>query len=116
MGSLGLFDFSHMDRTAGNGFVFVSIQYRLGAFGFLSSEELARHGTPNVGLHDQRLAFQWVQDHISKFGGDPSKVTIAGESAGAGSVMLAAIANKGQDGRRLWQQGIATSPYLPAQW
>jgi len=54
--------------------VFVSIQYRLGAYGFLASDDVAGDGTPNAGLLDQRAAIDWVQRHISAFGGDPSKV------------------------------------------
>ncbi|KAJ4171741.1 hypothetical protein NW754_000320 [Fusarium falciforme] len=116
IGSAAAFDFSYMNKVFGNKFIFVTIQYRLGAFGFLSSETVFKHGVLNVGLHDQRLALTWVQDHIHKFGGDAAQVTIAGESAGAGSVIHAAIANGGSDGDSLWRRGIMSSPYLPAQW
>ena len=51
----------------------VSINYRLGAFGWLWSEELKRAGASNLGLRDQRMAFQWVQENIAAFGGDPGK-------------------------------------------
>jgi carboxylesterase type B len=54
--------------------IFVSIQYRLGAYGFLASEEVAEDGTPNAALLDQRAAIEWVSRHISAFGGDPDKV------------------------------------------
>jgi len=71
----------------------VGINYRLGALGLLSSKELrdearmrGEAGYNNLGLHDQRVALQWVAQHIHHFGGDGSKVTIAGESAGAISV------------------------------
>ncbi|KAK4160660.1 alpha/beta-hydrolase [Cladorrhinum sp. PSN259] len=70
----------------GNAFIFVSIQYRLGAYGFLYSQEIAAEGGANAGLLDQRLAINWVQRHASSFGGDPSKITIYGGSAGGGSV------------------------------
>lgn len=59
---------------------------QLGAFGFLSSDEVARRGALNAGLLDQQFALEWIQQHIEKFGGDPSRVTISGLSAGAGSV------------------------------
>jgi carboxylesterase type B len=64
----------------------VSINYRLSVWGFTSSNELANEGLLNIGLKDQRLALHWVQENIKAFGGDPKKVTIFGESAGAASV------------------------------
>lgn len=60
--------------------IFVSINYRVAALGFLNSPELAKEGNQNMGLFDQRLAMHWVQENIASFGGDPSKVTIWGES------------------------------------
>ncbi|RYP53365.1 hypothetical protein DL768_001610 [Monosporascus sp. mg162] len=94
----------------------VVIQYRLGAFGFLSSAELARLGVPNAGIHDMYASLQWVQKFIERFGGDPNQVTIAGESAGAGAAMLLGLAHGGRDGSSLFKGIIAASPYLPAQW
>ncbi|KAL1491817.1 hypothetical protein ABEB36_012355 [Hypothenemus hampei] len=64
--------------------VYVSFNYRLGVFGFLSTEDLVAPG--NWGLKDQVLALQWVQTNIAYFGGNPDNVTIFGESAGAASV------------------------------
>jgi len=65
--------------------IFVSIQYRLGAYGFLASDEVAKDGTPNAGLLDQRAALDWVQRHISAFGGDPGKVrAFACSNSGSG--------------------------------
>lgn len=64
------------------------MQYRLGPFGFLASDELYRRGAVNAGLLDQVFALQWVQTYIREFVGDPDAVTISGESAGGGSVML----------------------------
>jgi len=66
--------------------IYVSVQYRLGPYGFLSSNALKTDGTANAGLLDQRRALEWVQNHISVFGGDPERVTIIGGSAGGGSV------------------------------
>lgn len=68
--------------------IFVAINYRLGAFGWLSGPEFQKQGgLSNAGLYDQRFALQWVQDHITQFGGDPNRVTVMGESAGGGSIM-----------------------------
>lgn len=86
-----VYDPSMLMNTNNNDFITVEIQYRLGAFGFLASEEVKAHGQLNAGLLDQRRALEWVQEHVSKFGGDPSRVTIGGESAGAGSVMFHAL-------------------------
>ncbi|RKF84067.1 Carboxylesterase patB [Golovinomyces cichoracearum] len=66
------------------GMIVVSINYRLGLFGFLSGD----YGViSNAGLLDQRMALGWVQSYINKFGGDRSRVTVIGEGAGAGSIM-----------------------------
>lgn len=73
---------------AARGVVVVSINYRLGAFGFLELGNLDGAGDfdSNVGIRDAVLALQWVQDNIARFGGDPQQVTVFGESAGAGIV------------------------------
>jgi Carboxylesterase family len=60
------------------------------------------NGVLNAGILDQNFALQWVQNHISCFGGDPSRVTISGESAGGGSVMLHDIAYGGTLGTSLF--------------
>ncbi|RCN29524.1 Carboxylesterase [Ancylostoma caninum] len=70
---------------ASRGIVVVTVNYRLGALGFMS---LGDSTTGNYGLMDQRLALQWVRDHIASFGGDPQAVTVAGHDAGAVSVGL----------------------------
>ena len=81
----GNVDFSAMINTNNNSFIGVALQYRLGAFGFLSSDEVYRYGTVNAGLKDVTFALQWVQAYIGLFGGNASAVTISGESAGGGS-------------------------------
>lgn len=63
--------------------IYVSINYRLGGFGFLTSPDFVAAGLSNLGLKDQYLALQWVHENIESFGGDPAKVMIFGESAGA---------------------------------
>jgi acetylcholinesterase len=79
-------DLGNMIAWASSPFIAVSMNYRLGAFGFLDSGVAARTGTLNLGLKDQTLALHWVQDNIAAFGGDVTKVTIWGDSAGAHSV------------------------------
>ncbi len=85
----GLYDFITFARE--QNVVVVAANYRIGALGFLALNELAEeegahNSTGNYGLQDQRQALQWVSDNISNFGGDPRKVTLFGESAGAYSV------------------------------
>lgn len=70
----------------GQPIVVVTVNYRVGGFGFLAGREVLADGAANLGLLDQRLGLQWVADNIAAFGGDPDKVTIWGESAGAISV------------------------------
>jgi para-nitrobenzyl esterase len=78
------------EAMARKGIVAVSINYRLGIFGFFShpdlTKESAHHASGNYGLLDQVAALRWVQKNIAAFGGDPQRVTIAGESAGSISV------------------------------
>ena len=76
----GLIDVSQTDGS--EGVVFVSLNYRLGAFGWLAGPTLQSDGTANAALYDQRLALQWIQQNIHLFGGDPNRVTVMGESAG----------------------------------
>jgi para-nitrobenzyl esterase len=94
---------------AAEGTVVVTINYRLGALGFLAHPALAsRPGGPagNYGLMDQQAALRWVQNNIKEFGGDPSNVTIAGQSAGGLSV-LAHLVSRGSRG--LFQRAIVQS-------
>ncbi len=76
------------ETFAENGVVFVSLAYRLNVFGYYANEALEQESgyTGNYGLLDQIRALEWVRANIAAFGGDPEKVTIAGESAGASSV------------------------------
>jgi para-nitrobenzyl esterase len=96
-------------ELAADGIVVVTINYRLGALGFLAHPALAsRPGGPagNYGLMDQQAALRWVQANIGRFGGDPHNVTIAGESAGGLSV-LAQLVSGGSHG--LFQRAIIQS-------
>ncbi|KXN89063.1 Lipase 4 [Leucoagaricus sp. SymC.cos] len=110
------FDGDDLIREAGGGVVTVIIQYRLGVFGFLPGQQVHDKGVLNVGLLDQQFALQWVQRHVSKFGGDPHKVTIWGESAGAGSVLQQVIANDGNTRPPLFRAAITSSTFLPSQY
>ena len=96
---------------AKRGVVLVSINYRLGALGFLAHPLLSKESgvSGNYGLRDQIAALQWVQRNIAAFGGDPGNVTIFGESAGGTSVqaLLASPHSKG-----LFHRAIAESPWL----
>src|SRR5580698_3299311 len=78
------------EHLAHKGVVVVSMNYRLGIFGFFSHPELTKesphHASGNYGLEDQAAALQWVRKNIAAFGGDPENVTIFGESAGSLSV------------------------------
>jgi acetylcholinesterase len=88
-GSTQIYDASELILTSlaeGKNIIYVSVNYRVGGFGFLAGSEILKDGSSNLGLLDQRLGLEWVADNIAKFGGDPSKVTIWGESAGSISV------------------------------
>ncbi len=78
------------ESMAAKGIVVVTLSYRLGVFGFMAHPELTKESphkaSGNYGLLDQNAALRWVQQNIAKFGGDPKRVTIAGESAGSMSV------------------------------
>lgn len=86
------------------------MNYRLGAFGWLSGPTFQESGDANAGLLDQRFALEWVQAHIQKFGGDPTRVTVFGESAGGGSIMHQITAYGGLKGPVPFQQAIPQSP------
>lgn len=79
-----------LDKLAREGrMAVVTANYRVGVLGFLSHPALAKDGfNGNYGLEDQRFALRWVQRNIGLFGGDPGNVTVAGESAGAGSICM----------------------------
>jgi len=96
-------------KLAADGTVVVTINYRLGALGFLAHPALAsRAGGPagNYGLMDQLAALRWVKRNIAQFGGDPHNVTIAGESAGGVSVLDLLVSHRS---RGLFQRAIVQS-------
>ncbi|MCC3157245.1 carboxylesterase family protein [Hymenobacter sp. 15J16-1T3B] len=99
------------EAMARRGIVAVTVNYRLGVFGFLAhpelSQESGRHASGNYGLLDQNAALRWVQQNIAAFGGDPQQVSIAGESAGAMSVsgQMASPLSKGLFRRAIGESG-----------
>ena len=99
------------DLLALHGLVVVVIQYRLGPFGFLTTGNSAAPG--NFGMLDQVEALKWVKENIEHFGGDPSKVTIAGLSAGAASVSLHLLSplSKGLFHQAIAESGVDLSPF-----
>jgi para-nitrobenzyl esterase len=109
--------------VSGGDVVVVTVNYRLGALGFLDLSSFStarRRFDSNIGLHDVLAALRWVRDNIAAFGGDPRRVTLFGESAGAGIVttLLAAPAAEGLFAGAIAQSSPATSVYDSerAQW
>jgi para-nitrobenzyl esterase len=102
------------EGLAKKGLVTVTINYRLGAFGFLSHPELTKesghNASGNYGLLDQVAALQWIRDNIAAFGGDPSRVTVAGQSAGSMGVhaLVASPLAKGLFHRAIAESGGST--------
>ncbi|EME77640.1 uncharacterized protein MYCFIDRAFT_191094 [Pseudocercospora fijiensis CIRAD86] len=92
-----------------SGIIYVALNYRLGAFGWLSGPTFQQNGTANAAFYDQRLAIEWVKQNIKKFGGDPNRITLIGESAGGGSIMHQITAFGGQK-PIAFQQAILQSP------
>ncbi|MFN0177780.1 MAG: carboxylesterase/lipase family protein [Gemmatimonadales bacterium] len=106
-------------NLAKKGVVLVTINYRLGIFGFLAhpalTAESPNRSSGNYGLLDQIEALRWVQRNIAAFGGDPARVTVFGESAGSIDIMhlIAAPAAKGLFHRAIAQSGAPMAPMFP---
>src|ERR1700692_2022868 len=107
------------DRLAQKGVIVVTIAYRLGPLGFLAHPELtgesAHHSSGNYGLMDQIAALEWVHKNIAAFGGDPKRVTIAGQSSGSISVsiLMASPLAKGFFQRAIGESGGLFAPFQP---
>lgn len=101
-------------KLAREGVVVVSFNYRVGIFGFLAHPQLSaespQHVSGNYGLLDQIAALQWVKANIAAFGGDPTRITVFGESAGAVSI---AVLMTSPLAKGLFEQAILQSPTLP---
>ena len=97
-------------NIANKGYILISIPYRLGVFGFFSHPDIEN---PNIALYDQIMALEWIQKYISFFGGDPSNVTLVGESAGAGGIshLIASPLSKDLFHRAIHQSGGSSFTY-----
>ncbi|MBB4077894.1 para-nitrobenzyl esterase [Lewinella aquimaris] len=107
------------ERLAREGVVVITPNYRLGVFGLLAHPELSAEseygGSGNYGLMDQAAAIAWVKKNIAAFGGDPERITIAGESAGSMSVSLQMVSPLSRDllAGAVGQSGGAVNPQRP---
>ena len=115
-GSMPYYDGTYL--AASGEIVVVTLNYRLGSLGFLAIPELSLTG--NFGIQDQRMALRWVAENIAAFGGDPAKVTIFGESAGAMSIglhLFSIPSNRGRFRAAIMESNPLAVPYpsLPAQ-
>ncbi|OUC42620.1 Carboxylesterase [Trichinella nativa] len=97
--------------AARHGIIVININYRLGPLGFLYLDD--KEAPPNVGLLDQRLALQWIQENVQLFGGDPSRITLMGESAGAAAVMSHLLA---KNSWHLFNNAILQSGTMNSSW
>ena len=103
---------------AQRGVVFVNLNYRVGIIGFLAHPELTKEQgghSGNYGLLDQVLALRWIHENIARFGGDPQRILVIGQSAGAGSVALHLFSplSKGLFSRAMMSSGCNFAPKVP---
>ncbi|KAF4999318.1 hypothetical protein FGRMN_2546 [Fusarium graminum] len=122
LGSNAMYDGTSLLSTAvgqKQPFIYVAVNYRVAGFGFMPGAEIKKDGSSNLGLLDQRLGLEWVADNIASFGGDPDKVTIWGESAGAISVLDQMVlygGNADYKGKPLFRGAIMNSgSIVPAE-
>ncbi len=103
-----------------HGVILVTVNYRLGIFGFFAHPDLTHesphHVSGNYGLMDQLLALRWVHDNIAKFGGDPGNVTLFGQSAGAQDtgLLMTSVLSKDLFQRAIAESGTSFNPPLPS--
>ena len=117
-GAQSLYDGTHLTRR---GVIVVTLNYRLGVFGFFADPELTQespdHASGNQGIEDQIVALRWVKANIAAFGGDPDRVTVMGESAGAEAVavLVASPQAKGLFQRAIAESGNGAMPIDPSE-
>lgn len=112
---LPFYDGTGLVHQSDNDLIFVTMNYRVGAYGWLAGSTMEKDGLPNAGLWDQRAAMQWIQDYISLLGGDSTQVTAMGESAGAGSI-LHHLVGEGGTLDPLFSKAILQSPAYEYLW
>lgn len=105
------------ENLAKRGVIVVSVNYRLGVFGFLGHPDLTKEAPEaptNFGTLDQSYGLKWVYRNIAAFGGDPERITVAGQSAGGASVMnqVCSQSNKGYIKHAIVMSGMIRSPYV----
>lgn len=106
------------ERMARRGIIVVSVNYRINSFGFLAHPQITKEqpdAPSNFGSLDQQAGLKWVIRNIEAFGGDPKNITIAGQSAGGGSVLsqLAAPSSRGLFQKAIIQSAFICNPYGP---
>ena len=111
--TLTLYDGKHLSSFGD--VIVVSMQYRIGVFGFLSlgDRDQSWSAPGNMGLVDQQFALRWVSEHIEAFGGDPKRVTIFGESAGSASVSYHMLSPGSES---YFRSAILQSAATPTSW
>ncbi|TGO89479.1 hypothetical protein BPOR_0107g00050 [Botrytis porri] len=113
-GPYSAYDGTGIRRTTDNAVIWVTGNYRLGAFGFLGGSYMEQNAHPNAGLHDQRLLLDWVQKYIGQVNGDKNAVSAWGSSAGGGSILHHLVAYGGAKRTSLFQRAAIWSPAF--QW
>ncbi|CAG7785032.1 unnamed protein product, partial [Allacma fusca] len=108
---MGTANYYHANYLMDQDVIFVAPNYRLGVFGFLNTGDEVIRG--NAGMKDQRLALKWVNENIEAFGGDPSRITIIGESAGGGSIhhLMLSPSTKGLFAKAVCMSGVGTQTW-----
>jgi carboxylesterase type B len=100
----------HLSKDIGKPVIFAAINFRLGVFGFARLPLLKKERSLNMGIRDQRAAFQWAKDHIGSFGGDAKRITADGVSAGGTTTSLQLMAYGGAQGVPFTQAWVISGP------